>query len=140
MFFHKHMLTELDKRIRNIYRRLSDCFKGIELHSNSKDLWLGTCVWELMPPDKNRLRSIRLFNPSISAHKSANRPRYMQKRILRNGVTAYYWCVPWWAKRAGFALRNEPLGCSYEIAMLRTHQLNCYLDDWRAGQRFKCST
>jgi len=54
---------------------------------------------------------------------------------LASGVSAYYWKLPTWAKRAGCPVRSEALGTDYGEAKRRCDDvLNPQLDSWRRGE------
>lgn len=62
-------------------------------------------------------------------------PRYVQRRKLKTGQIAYYWCPPHWARKRGFPLISESLGHDLDKAQGRIEKLNEYLDNWRDGQK-----
>ncbi len=89
--------------------------------------------------------ALRAANTSLSTsliHASSKRrdvtrklPRYVQRRKLKTGQIAYYWCPPHWARRRGFPLISEALGSCLDKAQGRIEKLNEYLDNWRDGQK-----
>jgi len=59
-------------------------------------------------------------------------PRYMVPRRLKAGGTAYYWDIPYWAKKHGCLLEFETLGTNYADAKKRCDELlNPQFDAWR---------
>jgi hypothetical protein len=60
----------------------------------------------------------------------------MHDQCLASGITAYYWKIPTWAKKAGFPLRSEALGNDYGEAKCRCDEiLNPQLDAWRRRKK-----
>jgi hypothetical protein len=60
-------------------------------------------------------------------------PRYTLRKPLKNGW-AYFFNVPMWARKAGCAVKNEPLGTDYEAAVARAETvLLPAFDSWRSG-------
>jgi hypothetical protein len=66
--------------------------------------------------------------------KPAGWPRYMREKRLRGAGIAYYWEPPTIYTKAGFTLRDEPLGTDYGSAVERAIELNRHLDTWRKGR------
>jgi hypothetical protein len=61
-------------------------------------------------------------------------PRYVLRKPLKNGLWAYFFNVPMWARTAGCPVRNEPLGTDYAAAVSRAETvLLPALDSWRSG-------
>ncbi|RQH15684.1 hypothetical protein [Bradyrhizobium sp. RP6] len=61
-------------------------------------------------------------------------PRYVERKPLRAGVWAYYFHVPRWARKAGCAVENSPLGTDYAAAVGRAEKvLLPAFDAWRKG-------
>ena len=59
-------------------------------------------------------------------------PRYVLRRPLKGGAWGYFFNVPIWARKGGCAVRNEPLGTDYEVAVKRAETvLLPALDSWR---------
>jgi hypothetical protein len=50
-------------------------------------------------------------------------PRYVLRKPLAGGRWAYFFNVPMWARAAGCAIKNEPLGIDYEKAVQRAEKL-----------------
>jgi hypothetical protein len=60
--------------------------------------------------------------------------RYVLRKPLKNGIWAYFFNVPMWARAAGCPVRNEPLGTDYMAAVSRAETvLLPALDSWRSG-------
>ncbi|SFI36315.1 hypothetical protein [Albimonas pacifica] len=66
--------------------------------------------------------------------KPAGWPRYMREKRLAGGATAYFWEPPGIYRKAGLALRAEPLGRDYAAAVTRAEILNAEVDAWRKGR------
>lgn len=59
--------------------------------------------------------------------------RYLETRELADGSTAYYYCPPKAAQKAGVAL-PEPLGKDPIAAAIKAEEQNKRVDAWRAGK------
>ena len=95
-------------------------------------------VFQLRPPNKAGLRSLIEVKPAAVAL-PAKRPRYVEARKLASGITAYYWCRPWWARTENCSSRNEALGLDLDQAIRRAAVLNEMLDAWRTARRTRGS-
>jgi hypothetical protein len=59
-------------------------------------------------------------------------PKYMRAKRLRNGLEAYFWEPPTWARRNNCPVNAEALGSDYAIAKQRCDEvLNVQFDAWR---------
>jgi hypothetical protein len=67
----------------------------------------------------------------LAAKRREALPKYVQQRTVKGG-TAYYWCKPSWARKAGCPIPNRPLGRNLERAKTIASSLNDRFDDWRA--------
>jgi hypothetical protein len=68
-------------------------------------------------------------------------PRYVLRKLLKNGARAYFFNVPLWARAASCPVRNEPLGTDYVAAVQRAETvLLPALDSWRSGGRNRYPT
>ncbi len=91
-------------------------------------------VWALGAA--NRSQPTPLIHPSSKRRDETRKlPRYVQRRKLKTGQIAYYWCPPHWARKRGFPLISEALGSCLDKAQGRIENLNSYLDNWRVGQK-----
>lgn len=68
-------------------------------------------------------------------------PRYVQKRTLADGRTAYYWCAPSWAKKQerngrAWTISSEKVGTSDDLAEVieEGDRINEAFDSWKAGE------
>lgn len=60
-------------------------------------------------------------------------PRYVERKPLKGGW-GYFFNVPTWARKAGCAIKNEPLGTDYDEAVKRAETvLLPSFDSWRSG-------
>jgi hypothetical protein len=60
-------------------------------------------------------------------------PRYTLRRPVKSGW-AYFFNVPTWARKAGYPVKNEPLGEDYQAAVARAETvLLPAFDCWRTG-------
>lgn len=63
-------------------------------------------------------------------------PRYVLRKPCKGSGWAYFFNVPMWARKAGCAVRNEPLGTDYAKAVERAETvLLPAFDSWRTGGR-----
>ena len=61
-------------------------------------------------------------------------PRYTIRKPLRSGEWAYFFQVPYWARKKGCPVESEPLEMDYEAAVLRAETvLLPAFDSWRSG-------
>jgi integrase len=61
-------------------------------------------------------------------------PRYTIRKPLRSGGWAYFFQVPYWARKKGCPVESEPLEMDYEAAVLRAETvLLPAFDSWRSG-------
>jgi hypothetical protein len=64
--------------------------------------------------------------------KRIERQPYMTSRTLRDGSTAYYWRLPAKARREGYPIYGEALGCDFVQACLRAEMLNALYEAFRS--------
>jgi hypothetical protein len=66
--------------------------------------------------------------------KPAGWPKLMVSKHLKDGLTAYYYDPPTWAKKKGCPVKAEALGTDYAHAKKRCDEvLNPQFDAWRTG-------
>ena len=72
--------------------------------------------------------------------KPAGWPKYMEVKTVKNGLEAYYWNAPSWArkhKENPITIKSEALGNDYSAAKARCDEfLNPMLDDWKKTKDF----
>lgn len=61
-------------------------------------------------------------------------PRYVQRKPLKNGW-GFFFNVPTWARKAGCAIKSEPLGADYEAAVGRAETVLLPALDFVAQRR-----
>ena len=61
-------------------------------------------------------------------------PRYVLRKPRKDGMWAYFFNPPMWARRAGCPVGTEPLGTDYAEAVQRAETvLLPAFDSWRSG-------
>jgi hypothetical protein len=62
------------------------------------------------------------------------KPRYVDRKPLKDGSWGYYFSIPTWARKKGCPLRNEPLGTDHGAAVRRAEDvLLPIFDSWLSG-------